>query len=90
MALKRDCRYCGTGNTKYICFNCREKLEVLKHSGVFGGKAKKKKRGNTPKLDAYTREMGSETQKLVDYVNKSGTIHYGRCVAQELLRKQKV
>ncbi len=36
--------------------------------------------------DTYKKanhKMGSETKKLVDFVNKSGTIHYGRYVAQQ-------
>lgn len=44
----------------------------------------------TDTVEDYTHEMGSETQKLIDYVKQSGTTHYGRYVAQELLRKQKI
>lgn len=31
----------------------------------------------------YTNKAGSDTQKLVEFVNKSKTIHYGREVSKE-------
>lgn len=89
MALKYNCQFCGTrtDDTRKLCFNCREKYKILKGSGLFGGKAKmkkqKKKLYRTRWERTYTNKAGSETQNLIDYVNKSGTIHYGRYVAKE-------
>jgi hypothetical protein len=88
MAYKHRCRWCGTGvNRLDICYHCLEKLKVIKGSKLFGGKATYKttwERFGTP--STYNNELGSETQKLIDFVNKSGTIHYGRVVAQERMR----
>ena len=92
MKLKYKCKWCGT-KTMFkgqSSFNCREKEKIIKDSGIFGGKAKKQRYKTrwerTDTVEAYTHEMGSETQKLVDYVNKSGTVHYGRYVAKERWR----
>ena len=83
MANYRKCMFCPTiVRNKFVCSGCKEKHDIIHNSGVFGGKGKK---SDTPKLSAYTHELGSETQKLIDFVNKSGTIHYGRVVAQERL-----
>lgn len=87
MSLKYKCKYCGCGtiDKQELCFNCREKLKVIKNSGLFGGKAKKKKQQYKTRwewIDRYEHEPGSKTQSLVDFVNESGTIHYGRYVAQ--------
>lgn len=87
MKLKYKCRFCGTrtDDTRELCYNCREKFKILKDSGLFGGKAKKQRYKTrwerTDTVEDYTHEMGSETQKLIDFVNQSGTIHYGRYVA---------
>lgn len=86
MALKYTCKWCGTGTASQamLCFNCREKLSIITGSGVFDAKGTNKttweREGN---LNVYAHELGSETKKLIDFVNKSGTIHYGRVVAQE-------
>ena len=89
MGLKYKCKWCGTGtsDSRGICFNCREKYTILKGSGLFGGKAKKKQYKTTwERTDAYPYDMGSGTKSLIDFVNKSGTIHYGRVVARELMK----
>lgn len=85
MALKYICKWCGTETDhKDGCFNCREKYGILKGSGILGAKAGYKTTGERPTIsNIYTNELGSETQKLIDYVNRSGTIHYGRVVARE-------
>lgn len=87
MAQKYICKWCGTEtNHERGCFNCREKYKMLKGSGIFGAKVGYKTTRERPTIsNIYTNELGSETQKLIDFVNKSGTIHYGRVVAQERL-----
>ena len=84
MALKFKCKWCSVGANQPVCFNCREKFKILTDSGLFGGKAKRKpKKTKWEQTDAYAHEMGSGTKELVEFVNKIGTIHYGRVVARE-------
>lgn len=83
MAQKYICKWCGAEtNHERGCFNCRERNKIIKDSGIWNKKRKTKK-ARWEQTDAYPHELGSETQKLVDYVNNSGTIHYGRYVAQQ-------
>ena len=80
------CKSCGTGliAKKNYCFACQEKLNIIRKSGVFGAKERYTTTWERPShLGAYTHKMGSETQRLVDFVNESGTIHYGRYVAKK-------
>lgn len=86
MALKYKCKWCGSGTTdkRGMCYNCREKHKIITESGVFGAKEGYKTTWERSTIsNVYTHELGSETQKLIDFVNKSGTIHYGRVVARE-------
>lgn len=89
MKLKYKCKFCGsrTDDAREMCFNCREKFKILNESGLFGGKAKIKKTKKQPYRTrwerTYTNKAGSDTQKLVEFVNKSKTIHYGREVSKE-------
>lgn len=84
------------GGLEGICDACRDKLQSLRTHRVFrtdedAERAKPiSERRPQPCViclaptDTYKKanhKMGSETKKLVDFVNKSGTIHYGRYVA---------
>ena len=83
MELKYKCRFCGTISIHKLCHNCSVKYKILKKSGMFSGKAKKAPyKTRWERTNAYTHELGSGTKELIDFVNKSGTIHYGRYVAQ--------
>ena len=85
MAYKYKCRWCGTGvNRLDICYHCLEKLKVIQGSGIFGSKPKRQGHHSRSQYTGYNHELGSETQKLIDFVNQSGTIHYGRYVAQQM------
>lgn len=81
-----------------MCDACRDKLQSLRTHRVFrtDEEAERAKpiseRRPQPRgiclapTDTYKKanhKMGSETKKLIDFVNKSGTIHYGRYVAQQ-------
>ena len=86
------------GGPKGVCSECRKKLQSLRTHRVFrtDEEAERAKPISERRLqprgicferpDTYKskrHKMGSDTQKLVDFVNKSGTIHYGRYVAQQ-------
>lgn len=86
------------GGPKGICDACRDKLQSLRTHRVFrtDEEAERAKpiseRRPQPcgiwleRPDTYKssrHKMGSDTKKLIDFVNKSGTIHYGRYVAQQ-------
>ena len=89
MDMKYKCKFCGTrtDDRRELCHYCRDKYKILKESGLFGGKAKKrKKKARWEWTDTRFRETGIETQSLVDFVNQSGTIHYGRYVAQQQMK----
>ena len=88
MANYRKCRFCPTvvKNT-FVCYSCKEKYRIIHNSGVFAD-SKPKRQGHHRKMidNVYLHELGSETQRLIDFVNQSGTIHYGRYVAQQQMK----
>lgn len=79
-----------------MCDACRDKLQSLRTHRVFrtdeeAERAKlaserkpQPRRISFERPDTYKNKkhkIGSDTKKLIDFVNKSGTIHYGRYVA---------
>ena len=79
-----------------ICWTCRKKQQVFRTHRVFrtDEEAERVKlvseRKPLPRCislerpDTYKNKkhkIGSDTKRLIDFVNKSGTIHYGRYVA---------
>ena len=81
-----------------MCSECRKKLQSLRTHRVFRtdeeaerakpiSERRPQPRGTClERPDTYKssrHKMGSDTKKLIDFVNKSGTIHYGRYVAQQ-------
>ena len=81
-----------------LCSSCRDKLQALRTHRVFrtDEEAERAKpiseRRPQPRGICFERpdtykskrhKIGSDTKKLIDYVNKIGTIHYGRVVARE-------
>ena len=91
------CKICKKrkGGIKGICDACRKKQLSLRTHRLFrtdeqSEQAKlikeHKRQNKSTRLeppDTYKHKLGSETKKLIDFVNKSGTIHYGRYVAQQ-------
>lgn len=89
------CKFCKkrNGGIKGICDDCRKKQLSLRTHRVFrtDEEAERAKLASERKPqsrlisfeppDTYKHKLGSETKKLIDFVNKSGTIHYGRYVA---------
>lgn len=81
-----------------VCYDCQKKRRALRTHKIFltAEEAERAKpiseRRPQPRgiclerPDTYKskrHKTGSDTQKLIDFVNKSGTIHYGRYVAQQ-------
>ena len=92
-----NCKICGKSRAgmKGICGACRDKRTSIRTHRVFRTHAeqdraklilehrKKCDQTQLPRPDTSKSRVGEGTKKLVDYVNKSGTVHYGRYVAKE-------
>ena len=91
------CIFCkrNRGGLNGVCHDCQKKRRALRTHKIFltaeeteRAKPISERRLQPPPTvfsppDTYKPRMGSGTKKLVDYVNKSGTVHYGRYVAKE-------
>ena len=86
------------GGREGICDACKKKRQPLRTHRVFrtDEEAERAKpiseRRPQPRGICFERpdtykskrhKIGSDTKKLIDFVNKSGTVHYGRYVAQQ-------
>ena len=91
------------GGRDGICDGCRKKMQPLREHRIFRtdeeaerakpiSERRPQPRGTClERPDTYKKanhKIGSDTKKLIDFVNKSGTIHYGRYVAEMMAKER--